>query len=174
MTEFADKLNANLPLALKARIAELKHRNAELEAAFSEANAHIAWAREDEKRLLAEVERLKSACIEQNYSIEQTLGRALGYVEADGTVNTCDHTAETLADEAERELAVRDRALRKLAGNVRSLEMEINKRLAGTIDAMGYTIPVLDFGRREEYKDGIVEDVIFQAREELEQEAKND
>lgn len=66
----------------------------------------------------AERDRFKAACIKQEFSISQTLGRALGYVEPDGTVNVCEHTAETLVMEAARELAVRDRAMELLDDRV--------------------------------------------------------
>lgn len=45
----------------------------------------------------AEIERLRNACARQNYDIEQTLGRALGYPRFDVCVG--DHVAETLAAE---------------------------------------------------------------------------
>lgn len=67
----------------------------------------------DKCPVLKENERLKTAYIEQNFTICQTLGRALGYVEADGTVNVCNHTAETLAVEAATEI---NRIKNELAG----------------------------------------------------------
>jgi hypothetical protein len=67
-------------------------------------------------KLEAKNERLRAACIKKNYAIEHTLGRALGYVEPDGTVNVCEHTAETLAMGAARELSVRERQAEILAG----------------------------------------------------------
>lgn len=51
-----------------------------------------------------EIERLRAAYNEQNFTITRTIGRALGYIEPDGTVNVCDHTAETLAEEVSNRL----------------------------------------------------------------------
>lgn len=63
-----------------------------------------------------EIERLRTACATQNYNIEQTLGKALGYPrygdlsgptgdhEADDEVFTGEHIAETLAMEAVKEI----------------------------------------------------------------------
>ena len=56
--------------------------------------------------LTAELARIKQAAIEQNYSIEQTLGMALHGKDAEtGNPLWGDHIAETLAMEAAKQLA---------------------------------------------------------------------
>lgn len=132
-------------------------------------NAEIAQLKAELATLRAENERLRTACIEQNFAIEQTLGQALGYGEADGTVNVCNHTAETLADEAACELAAY-RASDAFVDSLRADKLKIAdevKRLERELAVRDRQAEILD----EEW-DGrhTVESALSQARAELEQD----
>lgn len=70
-----------------------------------------------------EIARLKEILAKQGYDISQTLGKALGYITDDPNSNVGEHIAETLADEAGRELVRLKEGLRLTQENhIKSIE----------------------------------------------------
>jgi hypothetical protein len=76
-----------------------------LEARISALELELAAFQHDHEDDVKEIARMKKACSEQEYSIRTILAEALGYSEIDDLPTSGEHTAETLAREAAKELA---------------------------------------------------------------------
>jgi len=76
----------------------------DIRATIAERDETITCLKTQMAELKANEQRHVLAYASQNATICKTLGRALGYIEPDGSVNVCDHTAETLAEEAAKKI----------------------------------------------------------------------